>query len=505
MTIQKPSPKKSIEIAAIATATTIFCIFQAVGVGLPIIERIIASIALIWFARYYKIVAIAIFIVFVVPLFYLPAGFEYGAPTSGYIAAVFETNPNETAEFLSILPIRNFFYPAALLAVLAYALFWRRLYPPPPPPNGQVSGHAKTAALIVIIITLFFSSIPYRFYRAIYKSYVAYADLIAKAEATPIKKYEIIKRADAANKDIRIVVIGESVRKDYLSVYGYPHQTTPFLDNANGVFIDKMIAAGPSTMASLSRMLTAKENGQIDWSRTIVTLGSQIGYETYWISNSGFAGKTATAVSLIASRSDRSIFLNTAGSVNSGAVDDFAALGKFDEILQTPAQTPKLVFIHMAGSHSEACNRLYGFPNRFNLPYGEEHNCYLATIDKLDSFIKALIDQTKRQKLSWSLIYFSDHGQEHYGDKKQIGLRHGGRAKQSYEVPLFLLDDNATEHIVIKRQISGLHLIDLVASWLGAETDRTDSRYTFTDFLEDSAIDTSNGAFDNLKDDPALY
>jgi glucan phosphoethanolaminetransferase (alkaline phosphatase superfamily) len=503
MTIPKPSLKTIAKFSALAVAATLFCLFQAIGVELVIIERIVSGVILIVLARYFRSAAIAVFIAFIIPLLYMPVGLEYGSPKSGYIAAVFETNPNEATEFLSIIPIQNFVYAVVLAVLLAFALFFERSRVTPPLPSKQ----AKIIALVLIIILLFFGSIPYRFYRVIYKSYTVYAALIAKAQATPINDFEIIKFPDEADKDIRIIVIGESVRKDYLSVYGYPLQTTPFLDGANGVFIDAMITVAPTTAAALLPMFTAKDaSGKIDWSRTIITLGAQMGYKTYWLSNSGFAGKASSSVSLIALRSNRLVFLNGGESVYSGVLDDLEFLKTFDKILSDDLKYPKLIFIHMAGSHSPACNRLNGFINRFDLSYGKEHNCYLASIEKLDSFIKSLVDRMESQRFNWSLIYFSDHGQGHYKKGGEISLRHDGSVKQGYEVPFFMLDSAAMEHIVIKRHISGLHLIDLFASWLGVKTDKTDARYNFTDFPEDLNITTlDNGAFDDLRDDPALY
>jgi glucan phosphoethanolaminetransferase (alkaline phosphatase superfamily) len=356
----------------------------------------------------------------------------------------------------------------------------------------------------LLIIALFFCSISYKFYRTVYKSYKSYANLIARAEESKASDFEIIKRREN-DRDIRVVIIGESVRKDYLSVYGYPHKTTPFLDGANGIFIDSMIAPAASTMASLSRALTAKEGDKIYWSRTVVDLANQTGHETHWLSNSGFSGKTSSAVSIIALRADRQNFLNANESVDSGAKDDFEFLNEFETILQSSFERPKLVFLHMAGSHAPACNRLYAFNNRYSLPYGKEHNCYLATIEKLDSFIEKLTEKMNQSKLNWSLVYFSDHGEGHYGAKGDIGLRHDGSKKQGYEVPLFVIDSLSTDHIVLNRRVSGERFIDLFASWIGVETDKTDSNYTFYDFPEDRNITTPNGDFDDLKDDPALY
>ncbi|MDR2034964.1 MAG: hypothetical protein LBP89_10150 [Helicobacteraceae bacterium] len=108
----------------IAFLALIFCVGQAMGCGLIIIERIIAGVALIILARFFKTTAIVVFVICLIPLFYLPAGLEYGAPAPGYVAAVFETNPQETEEFLSILPVRNFIYSALLAVILAISLFY---------------------------------------------------------------------------------------------------------------------------------------------------------------------------------------------------------------------------------------------------------------------------------------------------------------------------------------------------------------------------------------------
>jgi glucan phosphoethanolaminetransferase (alkaline phosphatase superfamily) len=37
-----------------------------------------------------------------------------------------------------------------------------------------------------------------------------------------------------------------------MSLYGYPYQTTPYLDSSNGIFIDGMTSAAPNTEQSLA-------------------------------------------------------------------------------------------------------------------------------------------------------------------------------------------------------------------------------------------------------------
>ncbi|WP_160190864.1 sulfatase-like hydrolase/transferase, partial [Escherichia coli] len=55
--------------------------------------------------------------------------------------------------------------------------------------------------------------------------------------------------------DTIVIVTGESVRRDYMSVYGYPEPTTPWLNTAPGLFIDGYTSAAASTVPSLSRTL----------------------------------------------------------------------------------------------------------------------------------------------------------------------------------------------------------------------------------------------------------
>ncbi|MDR0664134.1 MAG: hypothetical protein LBF86_01245 [Helicobacteraceae bacterium] len=75
---------------------------------------------------------------------------------------------------------------------------------------------------------------------------------------------------------VRVGVVGESARKDYISAYGHPLDTTPFLRNANGAFID-----GFTTKAGYA---IKNENGDLDYGRNAVSLANAAGYETFWLS-----------------------------------------------------------------------------------------------------------------------------------------------------------------------------------------------------------------------------
>lgn len=160
------------------------------------------------------------------------------------------------------------------------------------------------------------------------------------------------------NTEIFLVVIGESVRKDYLSVYGYPLNTTPFLNTANGIFIDGLVAAGPNTEQSLTRTLfkAYPEKNKIDWEINFVSLAKKSEYETYWVSNQGTSEYGDNIFSALAGTTDKSKFLKK-GPYYTSFNDDDHMLPIVSEIINKNSNK-KVVFVHMMGSHEPICSQI---------------------------------------------------------------------------------------------------------------------------------------------------
>ena len=125
---------------------------------------------------------------------------------------------------------------------------------------------------------------------------------------------DIKENPNAPQYDDYVVIIGESARKDYLNLYGYPIANTPFLSKVNGVFVDGLKSADTHTVTSLSRMLTAndKKNHAANYNMDVVTLAKKAGFKSYWISNQGYLGIYDTPISLIAERAEYHQFLKSA-------------------------------------------------------------------------------------------------------------------------------------------------------------------------------------------------
>ncbi len=293
-----------------------------------------------------------------------------------------------------------------------------------------------------------------------------------------------------------VLVIGESVRKDYMSVYNYPRPTTKYLSSSNGTFINGVYSMAGNTVASLSRTLqlcqtdncltTIPENN-------IISLANKAKLDTYWVSNQGKLGKHETSTSAVALRSKHITFLKQ-GDQAAENLDDLLLIGQLKKIISNKQSNSKsrLIVLHMLGSHPEVCSRLHSFPINFNLPYGDSINCYLATIDKTDDFISKVINVLSSSNEKYSLIYLSDHGISVTPNR----VHHDLSVRNNYQVPLFIINSDDVTHKVINKKFSNRHFIDLFSSWIGVSSNFTDNQYDIfnLEYLpEDKIVSVYNG------------
>ncbi|HBC8059223.1 TPA: sulfatase-like hydrolase/transferase, partial [Escherichia coli] len=169
---------------------------------------------------------------------------------------------------------------------------------------------------------------------------------------------------------------------------GYPVPTTPWLNTAPGLFIDGYTSAAASTVPSLSRTLIYDYEQNPDSGNNMVALAAKAGYSTWWISNQGKLGEHDTRISVIASDAEHTVFLKK-GSFASRKTDDMLLLQETERALADKS-SPKVIFLHMMGSHPNPCDRLHSWPNNYQEQFPRKIACYLASISKLDNFLGQL-------------------------------------------------------------------------------------------------------------------
>ncbi|WP_157813470.1 sulfatase-like hydrolase/transferase [Pseudoalteromonas spongiae] len=234
-------------------------------------------------------------------------------------------------------------------------------------------------------------------------------------------------------KELLVIGIGESLRADNLSVYGYKRNTTPNLNKIlpNILLFRNSYSAGTNTWTSLPATLTLNSNGQ-DLSKSIVNLAKDAGFKVIWISNHAKTSHWDFSVSAIAEQSDATIFLS---EDNAGKFYDSELLFKLKSVIDS-VQEKTLIILHFYGSHLNFSDR---YPDSYNTFTGENKllNEYDNSVLYFDTLQKELINFISESDGKY--LFFADHGLGEPGG--EIPLMHDVRNEpdiNSLKVPLFM-------------------------------------------------------------------
>ncbi|AGH81018.1 sulfatase [Psychromonas sp. CNPT3] len=386
----------------------------------------------------------------VLPVIYFTTGMVYGRLNNGILMSLFETNIRESLEFITVIPMLFIFLNILLLIVLILYV-------------GYVE-FKFNKRLIYVGLVLFVISPVGDFYKKV-------SPLSALKESETLKESLLIKpswdiTANHSKYDDYVLIIGESMRKDYMSAYGYALNTTPFLKKTNGFFLDGYLSTSPNTTTSLPRTLSISDFKNVEINNTIITLANKSGFDTTWISNQGFVGEFDTAISMVAQRSKNKFFLKLGGS-KSRNINDAAILPIFAKELNKQTTKKRLFVLHLMGSHPNFCKRIK--KDIYNLD-NQQLSCYLSSYTATDNVIKNVINKLKERKRSYSLIYFSDHGLNESGTEQDSQLHIGNKHLSNYSIPFIRLSSDDTRRITVKNNVSAFHFLSIFSDWIGVKT-----------------------------------
>lgn len=458
-------------------------------------------------------------ILFITSIIYYPAGVSYGGPSFGIIASIYETNINETLEYLSSIP--NYIY--ALMCIYFFVLI--SVIYSSKQASKFITSRKKKKTFILIWITLLSyvlikpingiiksksSDISYSYYFSQSKLYpLSFYSETVRVVSEYFKQKHFLDRAfDEDSKwDIvsvspkyknYILIIGESMRKDYMSLYGYPIKTTPFLDSINGTIFNNYYSAAPNTQPSLQRTLYRQENYKTVYTDNIISLLKLANIKTYWLSNQGKMGEFDTMASRLGVNADYNFFTRDLW-YDTEKKFDTELLPKFKEILEKEKNTNKLIVLHLMGSHPIFCERLpYKVENYF---INQQMSCYLESIKYTDKFIEDINKLLIKNNESFSVIYFSDHGLAHKNDSLHVSNLY----KQDYEVPFIMFSSDSIKRIEINEKQSAFNFMYGFTQWLGIK----EKHLSGVDFFNPKEQKIKVFDWENiidvnlLKDDPA--
>lgn len=418
----------------------------------------------------------------------LPATIWFGYPTITMISAFLETNFQEAKEFTQSLPLYAYILSIAVLFFAGYILYLgkkkRYTY------NKKSILITSLIAVTAIILTIerpirkwdekkgfefrHSHTLIFSFYGSLYKDITDYYKLRESIgiDLPPSWKIDTV----TPRYQDYVLVIGESVRRDYMSLYGFPVENSKFLKAVKGTVLEGFTSTAANTTTSLLRTFIQMKGTDFVYENNIISLAKKAGFETFWLSNQGLVGEWDTPMARLASLADHRKFMKL-GHYESKLVYDSGLLTPLKEYLAFPITRPRLFILHLVGSHPLFEQRLET-PLHYNY-YNANLSSYIQTIEQTDKLLEQIYQTLQAQNHSFSLLYFSDHGLETKDrNSPKASLAHG-ISKASFRVPFVIINSNDTLHKEVHINKSGYHFIEGFAQWLGIKESSLNSSYNF--------------------------
>ena len=404
----------------------------------------------------------------------------YHRPTSAeVIATIAATNPGETREYFGnvLLPVLLCVFAALLLPLSA--AWWSRHA------KLKWSNQARAVVLVVMLVTpmcvaalaaihapgnsspwqkakgsllLLTESIhdgfPFgtiqRFsdYRA---ERMALRDAAAKMDSF---HFHARRAEESGKRQVYVLVIGESSRRDHWQLFGYNRTTNPELSSVkNLVLVPDMVTSWPVSIDAIPLLLTRKpvtmEEGQ--WTEaTLLRAMQEAGFETWWISNQLPMGRLDSPITVDADQAQHLVFLNYDYADTSGSYDANLLQPLHDALHDSNHDL--FIVLHMMGSHLEYDLR---YPQSFKqfrpttadtdpgvLPGERRRNSYDNTILYTDHVLASIIATLRDNGGVTALWYSSDHGETLPTPICNIS-GHGIGSRADYQIPVLFWYSNA--------------------------------------------------------------
>jgi glucan phosphoethanolaminetransferase (alkaline phosphatase superfamily) len=266
--------------------------------------------------------------------------------------------------------------------------------------------------------------------------------------------------APSPEREIYVLVIGESARFSSFQINGYARETTPLLAKTPGLLNFQNVTA-PATFTLMSVPALVTPATVLHFARaaslpSVVGVFRRAGFCTAWLSTQMKHGMYDTACSMFANDADTSQFLSGSfapGGGNYASAMDGDLLEPTRELLAR--HDPRLfVVLHTMGSHHHYCDR---FPAAFNhfpcypMRYSgnpltghfnaEQQrnltNAYDNSILYTDWVLSQLIESLSATHSVAALYYVSDHGQNK-GDAPVLPFAHGNVTRDVVHVPMLV-------------------------------------------------------------------
>ena len=351
--------------------------------------------------------------------------------SANMLLALAQTNMKESLEFIEV----NLSYVgllAGVLALFALGAFLFRLsaYEFLRPFRQPFAEKGIVFLFLVLSAWMTFLAVPQTLLsKVMYEaretllSFVEYQAILANRANRKIKDPVLISELAEVPDGVYVLIIGESLNRDHMNVYGYPRENTPFQTEAafdyHYTFFDKGYASYTQTVQVLTYALTEKNQyNEIKLSDafSLIDMARAAGFKTTWISNQSRYGVWDTPIGAIGSTCDVQYWVNE-------YIGTHVITKDYDEALipylakVDPGNRRQLIVVHLMGSHISYWDRypsnFYKYPLDCDLPRTKNQimtDEYDNTVYYNDYVIRKLMEVAIDTLDADGVLYFSDHG-----------------------------------------------------------------------------------------------
>lgn len=279
--------------------------------------------------------------------------------------------------------------------------------------------------------------------------------------------FNAVCESNSDEKQVHIIVIGETSRAANWSMFGYHRNTTVMLDTLPGIIgFKKTLTQSNTTHKSVPLLMSHLDGGNFEDSvycvKGLISAYKEAGFSTAYFSNQQ---RNNSYIDFFGEEADNCVFINDIPH-NDIKLKDYRLLDMIDGELNNN-KSKQLIVLHLYGSHFNYIDR-YGeksrkyFPDKYaeaSKEYRDELiNAYDNSIIETSGLIYQIIQKMSDAQICSTILYISDHGEDIFDDARNRFL-HASPTPTYYQlhVPFMIwmspkyLAENA------KKAIAGQH------------------------------------------------
>nr|WP_302831744.1 lipid A phosphoethanolamine transferase [uncultured Bacteroides sp.] len=246
----------------------------------------------------------------------------------------------------------------------------------------------------------------------------------------------------AEEKEVYVMVVGETSRANNWSIYGYNRDTNPELSKVFGLTaFNHVLTESNTTHKSVPMLLSpvsACTYDSIYHQKGIITAFKEAGFQTAFFSNQRY---NHSFIDFFGKEADNFDFIKE-DSLDSGYNPSDDKLLELVSAELAKGASKQFIVLHTYGSHFNYRER-YPADNAFFLPdfpvdaevkfKDNLVNAYDNSIRYTDNFLARLIHLLQEQDVDAAMLYTSDHGEDIFDDSRHLFL-HASPVPSYYQI-----------------------------------------------------------------------